>query len=641
MRPTSSVHMVHGRSNLSSVLGLNPNYHSFRQVSLAPLELEQNPQQEQQQNLSNTAPKPILHMLSQNKLSKPSGISLGQIRSVSKQDQITRKSVGLPALKPLNPRSQLPKLNPLGHSSVQGLSSFPVSLSSDDFSNEIQKESGFKTIHIIPTGKAPRPLTPPIKNPLEFEPPSVLAIASKKNYTKLSEKMPKLPLLPSINDPGFPAILKEKVKICNFIFEFNTETPGLTEDQDVKSRALCEFVQFFEQSLEARKLPEDLQALIFSIIEQNILQQVPVFPDVLLSNNYQVPVVEPCWPHLFYCFQILNRFVQLFPESPLMTVSIAKKTIKLLSLPDNNERLQLLAFLRSFYDLHSNDRNELIKYATQFLIEYKEKQLPPYCVPPLLVFAAHVFTRSGKNINSQYLSLLRNGVFPLIKSPHIHVFLQHLVQLLTSLFSENSLIAEEFFDYIVHNWETTDSKIKGARIEILIFVCSKIRPETASQNSKRIFNILSKELLSVHQRIVLAVLSLWLKPKLDEYVEKDSKYAVGIMYENVKRISEIHWSPLIREKASQALAEMGKLNRNQFLKMRNQKGTSDQRRKRFEIEHKAMKTWAHIAKDIYEFTNYKIEIKPKLNEIKEYFDFKTQDASSTALFQKFPPNSNK
>ena len=643
-RPTSSLHAMHTRNAPSVLPPLNAGYHSIRQVSLAPLELDSSSPMQSSQPAA--AAKPMISILPQNKLAKPlaAPMFLAQNRAASKQDQLTRKSVGLPALRPVNPRSQ-PFLGPLASQNTSLHAAVLGPLQNNLIENiglkENSFESGPKIVRIVPYEKAPRPLTPPPLNPLEFEPPTFISLASEKNYTKLAGKMPKLPVLPSIKDPDFAAILKEKIKVSNVIFEFKSDTNGLTEDQDVKSRALCELVQFFEQSAEARKLPEDLQAGIFSIIQKNIFEQVPVYPDVLVSNNYFVPVIETTWPHLFYCYQILNRFVQLFPESPLLTLDIAKSAMRLLNLPDNNERLQLLAFLRSYYDLHNEHRQEIVKYTTQILVEYREKQLPPYAIPPLLVFSAHIFTRNGKNVNTQFLTLLRNGVFPLIKSPHIHVFLQHLVQLLTSVFSDGSPVGDEFMKYIFQNWETPDSKVKAAHIEILIFTGSKLGPGTMSKYSKRIFSLLAKEMLSVHLRVVLAALSLWLRPKLDEYIENDSKYAVSIMYENVKRISELHWSPLIKEKASQTLAEMGKLNRNQFLKMRNQKGTSDQRRKRYDIEHQAMKNWAHIAKDIYEFTDNKIDIKPKLIEIKTYFDFKIQDAASIAIFQKPAYASNK
>ena len=638
-RPTSSVHALHSRAPHSVLPPLNAGYHSIRQVSLAPLDLDSTSPVQTSQPV--TAAKPLVSILPQNKLAKPLGpMLLAQNRSASKQDQLARKSVGLPALKPINQRSH-PIFEPLGSQThaVHPSNLSPISsiLIENHSEKENSFETGYKIIHSIPYEKAPRPLTPPPINPLEFEPATFISLASEKQYTKLTQKMPKLPILPSIKDPDFATILREKIRVSNVIFEFKSDSTSLTEDQDVKSRALCELVQFFEQSAEARKLPEDLQAGIFTIIQKNIFEQVPIFPDVLVSNNYIIPVIETTWPHLFYCYQILNRFVQLFPESPLVTIQVAKDAIKLLNLPDNNERLQILAFLRTYYDLHNECRSDLVNATQQQLIEYREKQLPPYSVPPLLVFTAHIFTRNGKNVNAQYLTLLRNGVFPLIKSPHINVFLQHLVQLLTSLFSDGSPVGDEFINYLFRNWETPDSKIKSAHIELLIFTGSKLRPETMTKYSKRIFALLAKELLSVHLRVVLAALSLWLRPKLDTYIENDSKYAVSLMYENVKRISEIHWSPLIKEKASQTLAEMGKLNRNQFLKMRNQKGTSDQRRKRYDIEHQAMKNWAHIAKDIYEFTDNKIDLKPKLLEIKTYFDFKIQDAASVALFQKPNP----
>lgn len=544
---------------------------------------------------------------------------LPPLRSQSSQDQTIRKSC-------LPPLRQAPHGLNSFHNPALFAKSYPEAIP-----DKIEiKEMGPKILHIIPLANAQRPTTPKPSPTLDNELTGAITLTCQRNFTKGESKYDKPPPLPPVKDPQFGRILEQKLEICKNVYDFNDNGPTAA-DRDIKSRSLCEIVQFFENPNEVKKLNEDLQVKIFKMIKKNIFDQDLIFPDPLISQSYVNVVIETGWHHLFYCYQILNRFAQLFPESPLLNMKLIKKIFHLIDIPDNNERLQLLSFLRTYYDFHNAERPILLQMTYDHLIEYQNKMLPPYCVPPLLVFSSHMFTRLNRTFTPEILKLIRNAVFPLIKSPHIYLFGQHLQQLLTSLFTSDPLIANEFYDYLLTHWQSDNTLIMSAHIELLIYVCQKMTPEQMMNVSKRTFIILTICLLSTHLRIINATLFLWLRPKLDQWVENDSRHAVTVMYDNVKRLSELHWSQSIREKASQVLAEMGKLNRTAFLKMRN-KNTNDSRRKRYEIEHQCMKNWAAIAKEAMNFEKY--DVKAKLYEIKDLFDFKAQEKKINEFFGK-------
>ena len=283
----------------------------------------------------------------------------------------------------------------------------------------------------------------------ETIPPIILSLSSFKYFCN-SIKFPKVPPLPEIQSNDFINIYILKMKICSYIFDFSNNTI-LIEEKDIKSRALCEIVQFFEQSIEVKKLSIDLQEQTFKMLYSNIYSQSPIFPSKLISNNYNTVIVDPSWPHLFYTYQILNRFIQIFPNYPEININLIKKTLNLINLPDNNERLQLLAFLRSFYDTHPNDRIKLLKLISYQLNDFILGLLPPYCITPLLVLLAHIFSRSNKNLTIEFKNIIINSVFPLILTPYLYFFNTHLIQLFSSVFSNNSPLILLFFEFLRKN----------------------------------------------------------------------------------------------------------------------------------------------------------------------------------------------
>lgn len=600
------------------------NYYAFRHMQLAPLDLDDENDDARSVNsmmdpttaeLSLPLKGPVAHNVSTSALKQKS--LLPPLRTASETNNL-RKSC-LPPLKN-GPLAIKAKYNPMLFQK-----SYPE-LREPIYFDEV----GPKILHIIPIAQAQRPTTPKPSPTLDNELTGAIAITCQRNFEKGEPRLAKPPPLPTFKDPMFLANLEEKIKICSLIYDFNDNGP-ISADRDIKSRCLCEIVQFFENPNEVKKINEDTQEKIFEMVQKNIFDQTLIFPDPLISQGYVNVVQDTGWHHLFYCYQILNRFAQLFPESPLLNMTVIRKIFFLMNIPDNNERLQLLSFLRTYYDFHNDERPALLTLTYQQLLEYVNGMLPPYCVPPLLVFTSHMFTRLNRVFTPEILKLIRQAVFPLIMSPHIYLFGQHLQQLLTSLFTTDTMIALEFYNYLLSHWLSKSTLVMSAHIELLIYVCQKIPPEQMASMSKRTFLILSQSLLTTHLRIINATLYLWLRPKLDQWVENDSRHAVTVMYDNVKRLSEHHWSPYIRDRASQVLAEMGRLNRNAFLKMRN-KNTNDSRRKRYDVEHSCMKSWAAIAKEALNFEKY--DVKKKLYEIKDLFDFKKQEAAINEQFGK-------
>jgi len=461
----------------------------------------------------------------------------------------------------------------------------------------------------------------------DIEPPCIISISSNRVFSS-NAKFRIGPQIPSISDPSFEEIFRQKLEICSYIFDFSSPTINI-EEKDIKSRSLCELVQFFEQSIEVRKISSELQSLSFQMLENNIFKQVPVFPSAVLSSQYTSVIIDPSWPHLFYAFQILNRFVQLFPESPHVNFDLAKRAISLTSLPDNNERLQLLAFLRSYFDNHPLDRNKLLVTIQHKLLDFIDGIIPPFCITPLLVLLAHIFTRSGRNPSPEYIKTIKCCVFPLILSQYLPVFSQHIMQLFNTIFIPQSPLIEDFFFFIKRFFPITDSTKLNCYYDMLFFLCTKLNEEMLKAYSKKILKRIADGISSSHFKVAEFTLQIFSKSKIDEWMVNHARHTVVYLYEAAKLSSEFHWNKDVETKAQHALAEMGRLHRHAFLKMRNQKGVSDSKRKKFEIEKNAYKNWSQLAKLVAQYDD-SFNIKDLINDIKTTFQMKNTDSQVMA-----------
>jgi len=455
---------------------------------------------------------------------------------------------------------------------------------------------------------------------IDTEVPKVIAFSSSRQLSVSLLHVESIPPLPNISDSDFESLFLKKLEICSEILDFTSNIIQI-EEKDQKSRILCELVQFFEQSPDARKLSEKMQEETFKMIEVNIFRQNPIFPSPVITLDYSAVIIEPSWPQLFYIYQILNRFVSIFPNSPMLSIKTAKTAIYLTNLPDNNERLQLLAFLRSFYDTHPSFHKELILAVQEQLTKVVEKISPPFCVTPLLVFLSHIFNRSEKTPLPEYFQTIRTSVFPLILSKYLPLYHQHLIMLYSLIFTPASPLINQQLQFLFRFWPQTNGLKQPCYVEMLHFVTSRLSPGDLVSNIKRILSILSSTIMSSHAKVVEASLDVLQKPKPEEWIVSHSRRVIMTLYDSVKTVAESHWSSTVQEKAGNSLIEMGKLNRKAFLKARNAKNTTEAKRKTLETERECAHNWSLVVKAASD-TDPLINEKAMISEVKGYFKYK-------------------
>ena len=111
-----------------------------------------------------------------------------------------------------------------------------------------------------------------------------------------------------------------------------------------------------------------------------------------------------------------------------------------------------------------------------------------------------------------------------------------------------------------------------------------------------------KEVLAGQQSKAIEVVLEFILGKKEDWVIKHSRRIILALYDILKEISTSHWSPIVREKASAAMIEFGKLDRKSFLKARQTKPI-DILRKRYETEKTTVRGWQKViysVKDVNE-----------------------------------------
>lgn len=472
--------------------------------------------------------------------------------------------------------------------------------------------------------------------------PNIVRIAGPRLFNA-DVSFKNYPPLPSYDDPSFNTLLQNKIDICSYILDF-TNLNGQTQEKEIKSRTLCELIELFENNRYISQINEEQQTLIFRMLDRNIFQQDCNIrsPYITFDKCNPIAIVEPCWPHLFYCYQILNRYAQVFPNSKHINLELVSKAINLTQLPDTNERMQLVAFLRTYFDTHKNDQKQILELVNKKLNDQVNSTSTPFCAMPLIIFLTHIYTRSftiSSPISSEFMKVMTDGVLPLISLPDLPIYQQNLRQLLLTVLSGHSLYATKFLRYIELKWPQTNSQSQISFFNILTSIWERMDQKDFKPMSKRVFAFIADCTESTNIKLQELALDIWKSATSENWIGINGRHAVNAMYEPVLKLSEKNWNKSIAEKASSALTDMCRINKREYQKMKSYINQMKVKRLKPRVPNDTQKGWAAIAKTAAMMAEQKgkspdFDLNTKL---KEFYDLFHNEKKPTLIVSRFVP----
>lgn len=419
----------------------------------------------------------------------------------------------------------------------------------------------------------------------------------------------------SKNSTSFDEDIRQKLEICSQICDFTLQKSHMHE-KELKSHTLFELVDLFEHSSHIQNISQDLQKDIFQMIEVNVFN--PNRIRKVTISDYSFTFLEPSWSHLFYCYQIFNKFLRLFPNSALVNKELMKRILLLTELPDNNERIQLVSLLRTYYDTHQNERILILKSVESLFIDLRDDQVSHFCAMPLLQLSAYMFTRSRQEYSEYFNRLIKHSIIPIIGLKFLPFYQQSLKNFISVVLTAYPSMALELLRGIELKWPITNGTKQHQILDILILIFSKMTQEAFKPISKRVFKFLADCVLSNHSKTVEATLDIWITADEKNWVGINSRVAIKEMYENVSTISEKHWNSQISTKANLVLAAMNKLNKNSLQKIKLYYKQLKSQKFREKPPNTTQKTWNLITQTASQM-GADIDLNEKINQLRELF----------------------
>ncbi|OHT13550.1 hypothetical protein TRFO_03292 [Tritrichomonas foetus] len=455
---------------------------------------------------------------------------------------------------------------------------------------------------------------------------------------KIYEEAPPLPL---VTDKEFENVLSKKLVLCSEVFDF-TDPDSEIQAKELKEKYLFELIDLFNNEQEAQLLNPKFQRGIFYMIESNIFRKDPIFPTKQQTLDFVMTVTEPSWPHLFYCYQILNRFVTLFPDAEFVNLSVVHKAITLTQLPDANERNQLVSFLRIFYDNRPNDRLQLINFVNNQLQSLIEGYSIPYCGMPMIVLLTHIISHTPPPLPDYLMKVIKESLIPAISLPYLSLYLINVKQFFSAILTVHPDNIVEILRHMQRVWPLTNASKQQQCLDILLFVFAKMTRPIFKPISHSSFAFLAQFVNSEHTKLSETVMEIWLKQPPDEWIVENSRVGIVEMFDAISIAATSHWCRINMEKANLVLNEMAKINKTQFHKMKIAQKQAQAQKPPPKKSNTFIRKWTYITKKASR-RGYDVNIDEEVEIISEYFSNDKESASSKvlthyapAVFEKMP-----
>ncbi|OHS93790.1 hypothetical protein TRFO_02296 [Tritrichomonas foetus] len=395
---------------------------------------------------------------------------------------------------------------------------------------------------------------------IDCEMPATISIAARTaKYQNFIVK--DVPHLPGIGASNFDSIYREKMKICSYVFNFQSPEADKL-GKNVKLESLIEIESFFQRKKDIQQINNDLINLTFDMIYENIFDQDP-FVIQKFKCQCEGNIIDPSWVHLTHVFNIFQSFFSNFPEFQRINIELAKKTIILLNLPDKVVRDAFLSFLNSYVRVHTSDICDLVVFCKSVFQNIVDEIYSCYCASSIINFLTPIYM-ANKPCSDQLISVASDGIFQLFRCNNLTLFSESLCDFIRHVLENERELQDILITRLLRTFPTQNGTKQIPFINAMISVLKIASSKVLQIHSFQIINFLEICIESPNSKVAEAALSMWTGHKIINFLIQNNKLAISELLPSILIVSSCYWNKKVQNVAQNALSSMKRINTSQY-----------------------------------------------------------------------------
>jgi hypothetical protein len=368
--------------------------------------------------------------------------------------------------------------------------------------------------------------------------------------------LPAVPTLSAAIGQASFSLLGQAFEICAVIPEWSD--PDCDRDAKAKKAKLLQDVKgLFQNQAYILAIPTQIIDPFFAMLESNIFRAIPPTPPKYLFGDCEPYILDIAWAHLSVVYELLGLFFAAKPRDAHFTLGFEHKLLQLFGVPDATERQVLATFFIKYLEEHQ-DREKALLTAMAFMLKrYRQRDIDPYVVVPVLTVYAARFKEPGFDAEFRTV-LFDEAIIPLMSSQHMLSFTSKLTEVALAVKNQSFLV--RFTKTAIERWP---EGCPAKQVEYLTWINSlaeNIGEKEFPQIIKPLFGLHAKTELSHFAKVAETSFKVWSNVKLLPRILDHTKAVFMILHPSTIRTMNEHWRSLTQSQALTALKAMQELD---------------------------------------------------------------------------------
>jgi len=342
-----------------------------------------------------------------------------------------------------------------------------------------------------------------------------------------------LPLLTETPMQKREALFRQKLQLCNVIFNFD-DPESDARGKELKRETLVELAEYVNTPIGQKIFTESLMPDIVEMVRANLFRTLPPQTDDFDPEEDE-PAMEPSWPHLQVVYEFFLRFI----VSTEVNGKVARKYvdqafirnwIELFDAEDPRERDYVKTVLHRMYGKFMTYRSFIRKAISQVFFRYIYETGRHNGVGELLEILGSIINGFAIPLKKEHLQFLEKALIPLHKPRNVAMYHPQLSYCISQYVEKDPDTMVPVIHGLVRYWPWTCSQKQVLFLNELEEIMELCRGDQLTQVQDELFKLLSACLGSEHFQVAERALYFWNSEHLCVNVLSQNRAPVFLPY---------------------------------------------------------------------------------------------------------------
>jgi serine/threonine-protein phosphatase 2A regulatory subunit B' len=367
-----------------------------------------------------------------------------------------------------------------------------------------------------------------------------------------------LPLLSETPQLKREALFKQKLELCNVIFDFedsNIDTKG----KEQKRETLVELTDYINSPVGQKILTEAMMPCIVDTVKANLFRALPP-PTADYDPEEDEPAMELTWPHMQIVYELFLRFIVSTEVSGKVSKKFVDQDfllqwIELFDSEDPRERDYVKTVLHRMYGKFMSHRSFIRKAISQVFFRYIYETGQHNGIGELLEILGSIINGFAIPLKKEHLQFLERALIPLHKPRGVGTYHPQLSYCISQYAEKDPDTISVIVKGLIRYWPWSSAAKQVSYLNELEEVLELCRPEQFTEIQEEFAKLLASCLSSTHFQVAERSLYYWNSEHLCVNVLSNQRAPVLLpyVYGPLSKHAAGHWNQTVENLAQSVL----------------------------------------------------------------------------------------